>query len=405
MSTTIPPLATVRRASLDAVLSYAWDRDVFTASDAMASVGLTRSTTIDVIDELVERGLIRELPNARAVGDYRKGRPARRFELRADAAVVVGVEVGPDHTVTAIADLRGRIIARKRHETDLQHDSPDERRALATLAVDSALDAADRSRGDVLALCAGVPAPVNAAGQSPSHRNGFWRRMNPDLAGLFSEWSPLVRIENDASLAAVAEGAAGAAQGESDYVTVLSGEFLGAGAVIDGNLLRGTHGGVAEMVAFDHVVGVGGAWGLATRLAGWHHDAASETPTTRDLGARPGLDGEEVLDRARTGERESQALVDRAGAVLSVIAGVFGSLFDPRKVVLSGMDPADAADLVRAAHTSLDLELDLPAPELVASPLGKDVVSVGAVFAALEAARAGVLDLDRAWARERMPQH
>ena len=51
-----------RRASLDAVLAYAWDIGVFTASEAMSAVGLTRSTTIDVLDELVELGLLRELP-------------------------------------------------------------------------------------------------------------------------------------------------------------------------------------------------------------------------------------------------------------------------------------------------------------------------------------------------------
>ena len=85
MSQPISPAASVRRASLDGVLSYAWETGVFTASDAMRAVGLTRSTTIDVIEELVVRGLLRELPNARAVGDYQKGRPARRFELRADA--------------------------------------------------------------------------------------------------------------------------------------------------------------------------------------------------------------------------------------------------------------------------------------------------------------------------------
>ena len=97
-----------------------------------------------------------------------------------------------------------------------------------------------------------------------------------------------------------------------------------------------------------------------------------------------------------------QVLVARAGRVLSIIAGVFGSLFDPRRVILSGMAPADAADLVDAARASLSLELDLPAPELVASELGGDVVCIGAVSAALDAARAGVLDLGPRWRGPRL---
>jgi predicted NBD/HSP70 family sugar kinase len=396
----------VRRASLGGVLSYAWETGVFTASDAMGAVGLTRSTTIDVIEELVALGLLRELPNARAVGEYQKGRPARRFELRADAAVVVGIDVGPDHILTAVADLRGTVLAREHTSTDLDHDSPDERRAAATSAVDDALHAAGARREDVLALCAGVPAPVDSAGASPPHRNGFWRRMNPNLAELFGAWAPLVRVENDASLAALAEGSVGAAAGERNFVTVLSGEFLGAGAVVDGNLLRGTHGGVAEMVAFDHVIGVEDAGGLAVRVGQWAQEAilSGDIPPG-GTSAQPwpeSVDGAGVLALAREGHADAARLVARAGRVLSIIAGVFGSLFDPRCVVLSGMTPRDAADLVDAARASLSLELDLPAPELVASQLGGDVVCLGAVSAALDAARSGVLDLGPRW-RDRAP--
>lgn len=395
------PAAAVRRASLNAVLSYAWDADVFTASDAMAAASLTRSTTIDVIEDLVALGLLRELPNARAVGDYQKGRPARRFELRADSAVVVGIDVGPDHILTAVADLRGEILALERTDTDLDHDSPDERRAAATSAVDDALRAAARSRSDVLALCAGVPAPVDSDGASPPHRNGFWRRMNPNLREMFGAWAPLVRVANDASLAAVAEGSIGAAVGVRDFVTVLSGEFLGAGAVVDGNLLRGAHGGVAETVAFDHVIGVEDAGGLAVRISHWAQEAilSGEISPAGALAESwsAASDGAAVLALARGGDEDAQLLVARAGRVLSIVTGVFGSLFDPRRVILSGMAPEDAADLVEAARASLSLELDLPAPELVASHLGYDVVCLGAVSAALESARTGVLDLGSRW--------
>lgn len=401
MSNPIAPAASQRRASLDAVLGYAWETGVFTASEAMAVVGLTRSTTIDVLDQLVALGLLHELPNARAVGDYRNGRPARRFELRADAATVVGIEVGPDQIVTAVADLRGTVLAQERVGTDPTRDTPDERRGAAEAAVASALAAAGRTRSDVLALCAGVPAPVDSAGQSPPHRNGFWRRMNPDLSELFGQWVPIVRIDNDASLAAVAEGSVGAAVGVRDFVTVLSGEFLGAGAVVDGNLLRGAHGGVAEMVAFDHVMGVEDAGGLAVRIGRWAREARDPTEITSDSQNNAVHDadvGRTVLARARDGDADAQRIVARAGSALSIIAGVFGSLFDPRRVILSGMRSEDAVALVDAARTSLSLELDLPAPDLVPSALGRDVVCIGAVSAALREARLRVLDLGERWA-------
>ena len=148
------------RASLDAVLGYAWDAGVFVSDDAMAATGLTRTTAIDALNQLIGIGLLRELPNARAAGEYRIGRPSRRFELRADAAVVVGIDAGRAHLTTTVADLRGTPLTRETVELDVTHDSPDERRAAVGTAIDAALAAAGCTRASVLAVCVGVPAPV-----------------------------------------------------------------------------------------------------------------------------------------------------------------------------------------------------------------------------------------------------
>src|SRR6478736_4291644 len=134
-----PASASLRRASLGAVLGFVWDAGVFTVSDAMAAVGLTRSTTIDALDELVERGLVRELANARESGDYQKGRPARRFELRADAAVVVGIDAGRRHLTTVVADLGGTELIREHTVLTEGHDSADERRGAVDAAVEASL--------------------------------------------------------------------------------------------------------------------------------------------------------------------------------------------------------------------------------------------------------------------------
>ena len=65
------------RASVGAILDFAWTAGEFTASEAMVTTTLTRSTAIDAIDTLVDAAVLRELPNARVAGSYRAGRPAR----------------------------------------------------------------------------------------------------------------------------------------------------------------------------------------------------------------------------------------------------------------------------------------------------------------------------------------
>ena len=61
--------------------------------------------------------------------------------------------------------------------------------------------------------------------------------------------------------------------------------------------------------------------------------------------------------------------------------------------MISGGLAAGVEELLKVARRLLPAELDLPAPELVASSLGADVVSIGAVAAALESARDGALQI------------
>lgn len=379
------------------LLAFAWDAGVFVSTDAMATTGLTRSTTIDALDELIDIGLLRELPNARAVGEYRKGRPSRRFELRADAAVVVGMDAGQSHITTTIADLRGVPIASETRELSALDDSADARRAAVLASVDSALRSAGRGRESVLAICIGVPAPVDSEGNSPHHREGFWQRMNPDLRPMFEDWVPIVRLENDASLAAIAEGSVGAAIGCSDYVVLLAGDRFGAGVVVDGRLLRGAHGGAGEMFALDKVLGVGSAKGMGLRLTSWVRDAAAagEIPAGHPLDSLPKeqLTGRAVLELARSGDAWSRGIVERAGALLARVTAIFGSVYDPSRVIVAGAVAENLNQIADVARAALPDEVDLAVPELVLSSLGARSVAVGAVCAAVDSARTGVLHL------------
>lgn len=402
---TSPSVPSLRKANLDALANHAWDTGGFTASEAMAAVGLTRSTTIDVLDELVEHGILRELPNARAAGDYQKGRPARRFELRADAAAIVGVDAGRAHVTVTVADLRGETIVRSHSALDVARDSAPERREAVGAAIDAALTHAGATGTAIAAVCIGVPAPVDAHNTSPTHPDGFWGRMNPGFAAHFSRLAPIVHVENDASLAAFAEGAWGAAVGCRDYVSLLAGERLGAGVVVDGRLLRGAHGGAGEMVFLDDIPAVGGAWGLGFRTAEWAREAVEAGTVAADSGLLSvpleALDAPTVFTLARAGDADARRVVQRVGIALATIAGVFGSLFDSSLVVVSGAVSEGIEVVLEAARGVTPAHVDLPAPRIVASPLGADVVSIGAVARARAAVRADVLSLTRSRVRAR----
>lgn len=385
------------RASIDAMLAFAWDAGTFTATEAMLDAGLTRSTAIDAIGELIELGLLRELPNARAAGEYVKGRPSRRFELRAEAAVIVGMDAGRAHLTTTVANLRGVELARERVDLDSSQDTRQGRRSAIIDALDSALHSAGSHRDQVLCVCIGVPAPVDFNGDSPEHREGFWHRMNPGLRDLVAEWAPIQRIENDASLAAVAEGSVGVAQGLINFVVLLAGDRFGAGVVIDGHLLRGHHGGVGELRAFEKVRGVESADGVGLRLAEWAQEEWVAGAVPQEVLARvPGelLTGRAVLRLSSSGDDWARRLVSRAGALLARITTVFSSFYDPSCVVVAGAVADDLDEVLEAARALLVRDVGVPAPALVRSQLGADAVVTGAVSAARETALREVLRLE-----------
>ncbi|WRS29919.1 ROK family protein [Actinomycetaceae bacterium MB13-C1-2] len=397
--------STERPASLDTVLGYAWDADDFTATDVMAATGLTRTTAIEATQTLVELGLLRELPNAREAGQYQKGRPARRFEFRAEAGLVVGVDAGHSHLTATVANLRGVPLTTISAESGLkpgtEHNldgvAEAERRNAIVSVIDNALSDAKPDDADVFAICLGVPAPVDESGVSPVHRTGFWQRINPDLVGLLKQWAPVVRVENDASLAALAEAACGAAQGCRNFVTMLAGSRLGSGVVVDGNLLRGARGGVGEMGAFEHVEGVSDTYGLGYQAA----ELARRSLATDDIGADSelrsftpeDLDGRAVIELAAKGDPDALRLISVVGQRLARIVSVFGGMYDPEKVIVAGGIGPGAGPLIEAAQAALPSDLYSPAPEIVASQLGDKAVVTGAVVAAVDLARTHALDL------------
>lgn len=387
----------LRRRNADVVLRFAWGGQAFTASDLMAHTGLTRSTVIGVCDELVDRGWLDELDDARSVGEYSKGRPARRYSLRADAAAVVGVDAGRHRVTATVADLRGNVLGTA--DRPIADDaSGEERRAMVTAVIDDAVAAAGVRGDGVRAICVGVPAPTDAAGASPD-ADGFWSLSNPDFTGLLADDRRLVVVDNDANLAAIAEGAEldGHGVGVDSFITLLSGERLGGGIVLDGHLLRGVRGGAGEMRVLDHVDGVGSADGAAVLIREWSREAVAAGSVPRASVLRhaelPEFDARDVLDAAGTGDVGAIEITRRLADRFARICVVLGELLDVQRIIIAGAMAEPLESVLDAARVAIDGYDDPTSPELVGSRLGADVVSLGAVHRAITAVRESALDL------------
>ncbi len=385
------------RASTAAALNYAWNAGVFRADDVIEFAGLTRSTTISAIDTLIHAGLIRELPNTRTDHSYRFGRPARQFELNEQAGVLIGVDAGRSSITTTLTDLRGNVLGNLRQELDSTDDHPLGRRVAVSEAITHALRESSLSDDDVVALTIGVPAPVDSAGNSPMHAEGFWQTMNPGFKDYFATQFPIVHVENDGALAALAEQARGSMRECPNFVAILAGKRLGTGVVLDGKLVYGAHGGVGELASLKYVKGLEENTGLIDLIDVWIREAidAREISPLHPLAriSSNELTTNLQLSFLRTHDPALRPVVERAGAFLARMCEVFSGFYDPEYVLICGGIAESISDVVEHAEQLLQGRKHLPPPRIVASTLGTDVVSIGAVASARMAAQEGILAL------------
>ena len=186
-----------------------------------------------------------------------------------------------------------------------------------------------------------------------------------------------------------------------DYVSLLAGERLGAGVVVDGRLLRGAHGGAGEMVFLDDIPAVGGAWGLGFRAAEWAREAIESGERRPDSGLLDVCRPSSWTPRRCSPSPGRATPTPAASSIASALAlaTIVGHLRQPvRRLARRGL----GRDLGgsrrrprRRARGERRRTSTCRCPRLVASPLGADVVAIGAVARARDAARADVAALTR----------
>lgn len=381
--TTASSTQLLRQINSEALLRFALQEQVFTAGEAMAATGLTRATVLGVCDGLVAAGWLEEVSDGGDAGPAPKGRPARRYQLREAAGVVVGLDAGEGYLTTLVTDLRGRELGKRRKSIDSHALGRAGRVASAQELIGQALADAGCGREDVLLTVVGVPAPVDADGRSPEGGE-FWQLMN---SGFAPSLPGTVIVENDANLAAIAEQAQ---EPSANVATLLSGERFGAGLIVDGRLLRGRQGGAGEMRFLDvfdskPVPDEGGSDGLGALARKWARKGIHSYGGTTSLRRLPeeGIQAEDVFQAAREGDALAGDIIARLGARLARIAVVLSSLLDIERVVIAGGISGAIGPVLEHARSLLPTDSGLPLPSLVASTLGAEVVVQGAVESAL----------------------
>lgn len=200
-------------------------------ADIARATGLARITVSDLVGDLLAEGLVRST-GVRSTD--RPGKPPTLLEIDAGARQVVVADLGrPGAVHAAVTDLAGRVLHRVEVGTGTLRGD-----AAVTAVLDLVRGAVDLAGRPLLGIGVGSPGVVDDDGTVLRSTNAGWTDV--PLGSLLRSAHDLpVAVVNDADASALAEQAEPGAP--SDILVVRVGTGLGAGLVLAGRLVRGSH--------------------------------------------------------------------------------------------------------------------------------------------------------------------
>ncbi|KKD07965.1 ROK family transcriptional regulator [Streptomyces sp. WM6386] len=357
----------VRRVNTSVVLrALAVSAGPTTLTALAGQAGLSRRTIELILDSLVEAGWVAELDRVPVSGSA--GRPARRYELRAEHALLAAVCLTTSGASAVVADVRGRILGRAEGPLRAYQDPQatlDDAAALVLRALDDAGGSLDRLRAGAV------------AGGGAIDDEGVVRRLvhTKHWEGVHLPEELERRIpmpwfaDNDTNLGALAERWRGVAGDHDNVVWAILGNRTGLGILIRGAVHRGLDGAAGEIVE---------ARSIPTASVENHPVAWLSSPEPAQRAVALGR-----CEAARAGEASALAEVDEFVENMASILTILSWTVAPSLIVLGG-GLEDAADVLLPRVREAMRDARAPEIELRATVLGRDAALIGAVKLALD---------------------
>ena len=282
----------------------------------------------------------------------------------------IGVDIGGTHLRAGRIAADGAILARRRTASSRDPEALVER----LIGLIGELD--DSS---VAAIGIGVPGRVDFARRTVIS-GGYVDLSRVDLAArIEARFGRPVTIDNDASMAMVAEAACGAGRGLRHLALLTVGTGIGGAAMEGGRIVRGR----AAAGQLGHIpVDPAGPACLCGRR-GCIEATSSGTALgalIRAAGFADGTTAATLLERAKAGDAAAARVLSAWATPLKRAADALVATLDCERIILGGGLGREAAEAVAA----LPPEPSWYATEIVAAALGDDAGIVGGGLAALD---------------------
>jgi predicted NBD/HSP70 family sugar kinase len=347
-------------------------------ADLAKMAGVTRATIGNIVQDLLDAGLVEELePRSRS---GRAGKPARPLWFAPRAGLCGAAALGPGTCEVALVNARGDVLADDILELDPMSDGG----AVADTVVRGLRGVLPRRDRDLVGIGIAVPGVCDTATGAVVGSGQL-----PGLTGttlserVARRLGHRVLIDNDARAQALGEKWFGEGRGVPTFASVQTGHGLGVGLVIDGVVFRGARGETGELGHTCVVAqggercrcGLTGCWETIATLRWLRREAASA-----------GLRGARRMDAAGLVAEASTSvaardLLHRYADNLAVGLANLVQVVNPTRIILHG-DAAAGGEPFRRAVAERTAARVLPylAPgrDLVLSSLDQRAGLLGA---------------------------
>ena len=323
----------------DLVLRTIFANESISRAEVARITNLTRTTVSDVVNGLLEEGLVEEVGRGESIG----GKTPILLSVVADSRYLIGLNLAQDKFIGAIVNLRGEI---KEMVEEPVHDD-DGKTALDL--VYHIIDQLIKKRiKPIVGIGVGTPGLVNTReGVVVNAVNLEWQDL-PLGQLLEKKYKIPVSVLNDSQATAIGEYVYGGDHSDNDNLIVVNVKHgIGSGILVNGRLFQGDGGGAGEI---GHVVVQEN--GELCRCG--KHGCLETVSSARAVLKHLKLTSLEKAQSAfEAGEAKTTQVVDNAAHYLGIsLANLIGTL-NIEKIVLTGDMTRFGAKWLDAVNASM----------------------------------------------------
>lgn len=351
-------------------------------TELATATGLSRSTVTEVIQELLDCGMLSELPVV--YDEQRRGRPAVRLSLRAAHGYFVGAGISEVLSSMVLTDLRGRALA----ECELPFSTePSEVARNIQWGMNRLIRSAAITRESVLGLGLAVSGIVDEQSGSCRFSAALGWRDVPIVDLVQAAVGTQTYIGNDADAIAIAQKLFGVAREMEDFASIILGRTIGCAHYLDRRLYRG-HNGSAGEIGHMTVDPAGeqcrcGKHGCLDTIAGGQ--------AIREKAKSAGLAIESMRDLERLasdGNRAAVELLRHAGEGLGLAVASLVQINNPETVLFADLEGFGNGLFYTSTRQTIEnniLPRFLPSTQILFQPVEYSFLARGAASVAAQA--------------------